>query len=296
MKKLVLLVLILCCFLTSCTKNEIYEYNKEVLDTYSTNSNYAIVTYNYYESVDKKINLNNLINTKIMLDGKSVELIYNTRCQKTLVGDTLYFFYEYKREDDIGHHAVGYVNLKTKKVYVDYFDYERYSFDYNFSTKDFVCFTFKKDLNVIDIVFFKETNKLEFDYNLNNLQYNKEDIEEPNLKDYYIENGVKYTLSNLGHTLTNSLTGEIIELPYENNLLEIDSVIKEIYSKFQYDMSRIYATYISNGDELFLYIQDRPTNRLNAPFMIFKCNLDLSEVEYIGYTEYSINAIVNLNK
>ena len=61
-------------------------------------------------------------------------------------------------------------------------------------------------------------------------------------------------------------------------------------------MSRIYATYISNGDELFLYIQDRPTNRLNAPFMIFKCNLDLSEVEYIGYTEYSINAIVNLNK
>lgn len=180
---------------------------------------------------------------------------------------------------------------------MDYFDYERYMFDYNFSTDKFVCYTFKEnDLNVIDIVFFKDTNKLEFDYDLSKLSYDLDDVEEPNLKNYYIENDVKYMIDDFGRKLINSVTGEIIELPYQNDLLEIDSIIKEIYSKFKYENTKIVAKYISTGDELFLYINDRPTNKLNAPFMIFKCNYDLSEIKYIGYSEFSINVVVNLTK
>ena len=49
---------------------------------------------------------------------------------------------------------------------------------------------------------------------------------------------------------------------------------KILGTKFTYDNIAINLTYLSNGDELFFYIQDRPTNRLNAPFMLFKCNLD----------------------
>ena len=297
MRKLLYIILLISTFLISCTRNEIYEYNKKILDTYAIEEDYAIITYNGYESKNKTIDFNKLINTKIMSDGKSVELIYNTRSQKTLVGDSLYFCYEYKKNDNIGHHAIGYVDINTSKVYVDYFDYERYMFDYNFSTDKFVCYTFKEnDLKVIDIVFFKDTNKLEFDYDLSKLSYDLDDVEEPNLKNYYIENDVKYMIDDFGRKLINSVTGEIIELPYQNDLLEIDSIIKEIYSKFKYENTKIVAKYISTGDELFLYINDRPTNKLNAPFMIFKCNYDLSEIKYIGYSEFSINVVVNLTK
>lgn len=232
-----------------------------------------------------------------MLDGRMVELLYGTRSQKTLVGYSLYFCYEYKRQDDIWHHAIGYVDLNTSKVYVDFFDHERYMFDYNFSTDKFVCYTFKEEINspdVIDIVLFKDTNQLEFEYDLSKLNYDLEDIEEPNIKNYYIEGGVKYTLDNFKRTLTNTITGEVNELPYQNDLLELDSVIKEMYSKFEYNQTAIVANYFSTGNELFLSIHDRPTNKLNAPFLIFKSNLDMTKIEYIGYSEYTINAIVNL--
>ncbi|MBE6142391.1 MAG: hypothetical protein E7177_00185 [Erysipelotrichaceae bacterium] len=298
MKKISLIILLFCSLLTSCSKNEIYEYNKQILDTsYAANDNYLIVTNDGYQLKDKRIDFSKIINKKIMLDGRMVELLYGTRSQKTLVGDSLYFCYEYKRKDDIGHHAIGYVDLNTSKVYVDYFDYERYMFDYNFSTDKFVCYTFKEEINspeVIDIVFFKDTNKLEFDYDLSKLSYDLEDIEEPNIKDYYIEGGVKYTLDNFKRTLTNTVTGEVNELPYQNDLLELESVIKEMYSKFEYNQTAIIANYFSTGNELFLSIHDRPTNKLNAPFLIFKCNLDMTKIEYIGYSEYTINAVVNL--
>ena len=297
MKKIILIILLICTFLVSCTKNEIYEYNKQVLDKYSTSNDYAFLTYDRYESQDKSINFKKLINRKLILDGKGIELIYNTRYQQTLVEDSLYFCYEYKREDKIGHHALGYVDINTRKVYVDYFDYERYIFDYNFSTDEFVCYTFKKETNgldVIDIVFFKDTNKLKFDYNLGDLSYSLEDVEEPNLKDYYIENDVRYVVDSFNRKLTNSVTGEVIEMQYQNDLLELDTVIKEIYSQFQDDISYISARYLSTGEELFLCIHDRPINRLIAPYMVFKCNLDLSEVEYIGYSEYSIREVIKL--
>ena len=186
MKKIFYVLIIFCSLLTSCSNNEIYEHNKLILDNYNFNNNYAIVTNTGYESENKTINFKNVINKKLISDGKNVELIYNTRYQQTIVDDILYFCYEYKRNDDIGHHALGYVDINTLKVYVDYFDYERYMFDYNFSTDKFVCYTFKEDIsdfNVIDIVFFKDTNKLEFDYDLSLLNYNQEDIEQPNLKD-----------------------------------------------------------------------------------------------------------------
>ena len=96
MRKLLYIILLISTFLISCTRNEIYEYNKKILDTYAIEEDYAIITYNGYESKNKTIDFNKLINAKIMSDGKSVELIYNTRSQKTLVGDSLYFCYEYK--------------------------------------------------------------------------------------------------------------------------------------------------------------------------------------------------------
>ena len=297
MKRILCIVLFLVIFLTSCTSNETYKHNKQILDNYPTNHNYAFVTNNGYESKGKKINFKNIINKKIISDGKSVELIYGTRYQQTLVGNCLYFCYEYKREDKLGHHALGYVDINTLKVYLGYFDYERYMFDYNFSTNEFVCFTFKKEINtldVIDIVFFKDTNKLEFDYDLNNLKYSLEDVEEPDLKNFYIENDIKYMIDEFARTLTNSSTGEVIQLPYQNDLLELDSVIKEIYSLFEYERADLIASYISNGNELFFYIHDRPTNSLNAPYMLFKCNLDLSNIEYIGYSEYTIQSVINL--
>ena len=297
MKKIFHILIIFCALLTSCSNNEIYEHNKLILDNYNFNNNYAIVTNTGYESENKTINFKNVINKKLISDGKNVELIYNTRYQQTIVDDILYFCYEYKRNDDIGHHALGYVDINTLKVYVDYFDYERYMFDYNFSTDKFVCYTFKEDIsdfNVIDIVFFKDTNKLEFDYDLSLLNYNQEDIEQPNLKDYYIEDGIKYDIDHYGRKLTNIVTNEVINLPYQNDLLELDTIVKEIYSSFEYESIAINATYFSNGEELFFYIHDRPTNKLNAPFMIFKCNVDLSNVEYIGYSEYLIQVLIKL--
>ncbi len=300
MKNVIFIILLICVLLSSCSRNEIYYYNKEVLDTfYSYNTNYAIVTKVGYKSKNKSIDFEKIIKRKIILDGKIVELFYGTRSQKTLVGDSLYFCYEYKRNDDIGHHAIGYVDLKTSKVYADYFDYKRYTFNYNFSTDKFVCYTFKEKTNstdVIDIVFFKDTNKLKFDYDLSKLSYDIEDIEEPDIKNYYIENNVKYILENFGRKITNSLTGEVIELPYQKDLLEFDSIIKEIYSKFEYRQSAIRADYFSTGDELFMCIYDRPTNSLNAPYMTFKCNLDLSEIEYLGYSSSPAKAVVNLTR
>lgn len=92
--------------------------------------------------------------------------------------------------------------------------------------------------------------------------------------------------------LINSSTGEVITLPNGNKLRDSVPIIKEIYDKFTYDNISINLTYLSNGDELFFYIQDRPTNSLNAPFMLFKCNLDLSEVSYIGYYDHLIFNVV----
>ena len=182
MKKFLLIILLFTVFFTACEPNETYEYNKRILDTYATNTDYAFITQTGYESAQKNVNFKNIITNKIALDGKPVELFYGTRYQQTLVNDCLYFCYEYKRENEIGHHALGYVDINTLKVCVDYFDYERYSFDYNFSTSEFVCFTFKKDLNdlnTINIVFFKDRNKLIFDYDLSKLNYDIKDVEEP---------------------------------------------------------------------------------------------------------------------
>ena len=297
MKKLQLLFLFLILLipLTSCFQpNETFDYNKRVLDdNYEANANYAVITGRTYQTSDEIIDFGNLIDKQITKDGKGVEVLYNTRFKSTLAEDNIYFFYEYKRVEDIGKFAVGYVNLITKKVYVDYFEYERsgLSWEYLYSTDKFVVYKFYEygGLEDIKIVFFKDSNKLEFDYNLNNLKYNISELEEVQEKDYYIQDGIKYTLD--WNKLINSNSGETITLPNGNELRDSVPIIKEISDKFTYESVDIYLTYLSNGDELFFYIQDRPTNNLNAPFMLFKCNLDLSEVSYIGYYD---NLIFNV--
>ena len=56
MKKISLIILLFCFLLTSCSKNEIYEYNKQILDTsYAVNDNYLIVTNDGYQLKDKRI-------------------------------------------------------------------------------------------------------------------------------------------------------------------------------------------------------------------------------------------------
>ena len=296
MKNSLLLFLILLIPLTSCfQRNEIFEHNKRILDeNYEVNANYAVVTGRTYQTKDRTIDFGNLIDKQIRRDGKGVEVIYNTRFTSTLVEDNIYFFYEYKRVEDIGKFAVGYVDLVTSKVYADYFEYERsgLSWEYLYSTDEFVAYRFYEydGIKDIKIVFFKDSNKLEFDYNLNNLEYGASELEEVQEKDYYIQDGIKYTLD--WNKLINSSTGEVITLPNGNELRDSVPIIKEIYDKFTYDNISINLTYLSNGDELFFYIQDRPTNSLNAPFMLFKCNLDLSEVSYIGYYDHLIFNVV----
>ena len=127
MKKLLLLFLILLIPLTSCFKqNETFEHNKRVLDeNYEVNANYAVITGRTYQTADETIDFGNLIDKQIRKDGKGVEVLYNTRFKSTLAEDNIYFFYEYKRVEDIGKFAVGYVDLVTLKVYADYFEYER---------------------------------------------------------------------------------------------------------------------------------------------------------------------------
>lgn len=292
MRKLIVFSLFMLLLLTSCVTNTNYVNNKRVLDGYAKNPHYTFITSTTYESTNKIIDFKQLINNKIMKDGRSVELIYSTRYQQTLIGNNLYFCYEYKRNADIGHHALGYVDCENLEVYLDYFDYQRYSFDYNFSTSKFVCFTFKKDLEVIDIVFFKDLQKLEFDYDLNRLEYSEAELEEKHVKDYYFEDGIKYELSYYNQKLINTLDGSVIDLPYENDLLDRVPLLKEMYEKFTCENIRINASYISTGEELFFYIHDRPTNNLNVPFMVFKCNSTLTEVEYIGYSEKTIKDVV----
>ena len=236
MKKLLLLFLILLIPLTSCFKqNETFEHNKRVLDeNYEVNANYAVITGRTYQTADEIIDFGNLIDKQIRKDGKGVEVLYNTRFKSTLAEDNIYFFYEYKRVEDIGKFAVGYVDLITKKVYVDYFEYERsgLSWDYLYSTDKFVAYKFYEygGLKDIKIVFFKDSNKLEFDYNLNNLEYNSSELEEVQEKNYYIQDGIKYTLD--WNKLINSNTGETITLPNGNELRDSVPIIKEIYVKF----------------------------------------------------------------
>lgn len=296
MKKTMVLLLLFSMFLlTSCfSENETFKTNKKVLDdNYKVNTNYGVITGRTYKTHDKVIDFEKLINKQITKDGKDVEVIYNTRMESTLVENKIYFFYEYKRVENIGRFAVGYVDLDTLLVYADYFEHDRrgYSWDYQFSTDKFVVYKFYGSKN-IDIVFFKDTNQLEFNYNLYKLEYEQKDLEEVQEKEYYIENGIKYKLD--WNKLINTQTGEVITLPSGNELIDQIPLIKEIYDKFTYSDLGIAALYVSNGTELFFYISDRPTNELNAPFMLFKCNVDLSEVTYIGYYDSTIFNVINL--
>ena len=184
MKKSLLLFLILLIPLTSCfQRNEIFEHNKRILDeNYDVNANYAVVTGRTYQTKDRTIDFGNLIDKQIRKDGKGVKVLYNTRFEGTLVEDNIYFFYEYKRVEDIGKFAVGYVDLVTSKVYADYFEYERsgLSWEYLYSTDEFVAYKFYEygGIKDIKIVFFKDSNKLEFNYNLNELEYDASELEE----------------------------------------------------------------------------------------------------------------------
>lgn len=304
MKKKVLsfsiaLISLLLFFLTSCTPNEFYRANKKVLDNnYQPNPHYGLLTRRGYKDENKEIDFEKVVRDKIVQDGKSVEWFYSTRYSQTLIDDTLYFCFEYWFDDDEdkGRYALGYVDFHTLDVYLDYVDYKRSRFIYNFSTDKFVCYTFIVEENgneeKIDVVFFKDTNQLAFDYDLTKLVFEQTDIENPNLKEYYIEDGIKYILDDFKHTLTSTIDGSIITLPFENDILDKAAILKEMYGQFSCERISIYASYFSIGDELFFYIQDRPTNDLNVPFVLFKCNSDLSNVEYIGYCENSIVDVV----
>ena len=153
--RILLLFLILLIPLTSCfQRNEIFEHNKRILDeNYEVNANYAVVTGRTYQTKDRTIDFGNLIDKQIRRDGKGVEVIYNTRFTSTLVEDNIYFFYEYKRSEDIGKFAVGYVDLVTLKVYADYFEYERsgLSWEYLYSTDEFVAYKFYEYDGIKDI-------------------------------------------------------------------------------------------------------------------------------------------------
>lgn len=297
MKKLCLLLVALLLVLTSCFKvNETLEYNKKVLDeNYEFNPNYAVIAGETYQTSNQTIDFGKLIDRKLNSDGKYVEWLYSRKPVITLVGDKIYFCYEYNRNDDLGKYAIGYVDLTTESVYADYFEYQRWLFTYVFSTNNFVVYKFSKygSNQETNFVFFKDENKVSIWHDLANLKYSEADVEETQGKDYYFENGIKYTL--VSDNATNLTTGEVIKLPTGNELKDKVSILKEMYEQFSYEVTSINAIYISNGEELFFYISDRPTNHSNTPFILFKCNLDLTDVTYIGHYNYRVYNVINLN-
>ena len=298
MKKITLfLMLFILLFVTSCVTNTNYTNNKRILEKEYSNSDYAILTYSGYETNEDTIDFKKIIKTKINSDGKNSDSLYSTRYKQTLIGDNLYFCYEYKYTQTTGFYAIGYVDFNTLEVYLDYCKCDKSAFNYEFSTKDFICYSFKNTLssnNVKYAVFFKETNELKFDYNINLLEYTENEKEQEHVKDYYIENGIKYKIEDSNTALINTEDGSIINLPYQNDILDKVPLLKGMYEKFTYDKISITVTYISTGDELFFCIHDRPTNKLNVPLMIFKCSLDFSNVEYVGYSDERILDVICL--
>lgn len=302
LKKLfsILVVVFMMYALCSCfTSNGVYSYNKKVLDTYETNDKYGILSRYEYEYImnnkSKVIKYEELVLNRARRDGKETGYHFNTSYRHTLVNNNLYFVSEYGGtiRKDIHAYAIGYFDFATRDLYMDYFESEERAVKYLFSTDKFICYRVgEKEYTYV--VFFKEDNKLVFDYDINQLVYNQEDIEENHLKDYYIENGVKYEINYSERKLVNNELDVTIQLPIYNEIMDKAPIIKDIYDKFKYDGISMLLTYISTGDELFFYIHDRPTNSLNAPFMLFKCDATFSNVTYIGYCDDLIEDVIRI--
>lgn len=291
---LLISMLVLC----SCyTTNPTYQHNKAILDTYPINPNYGILTRFEYQENGKKILYKNKVLDRIRKDGNAISS--STRYGQELTGNHLYFCCEYNSysSGQFNKYAMGYFELETNALHLSYFVSENIIFKYVFSTNQYICYCISDihNKNNVYVVYFKETGEIAYDYDIKQLSYKEEDIEETKRKDYYIENGIKYKVATYERTLANEELGLTIHLPSGEELFEKAPIVKEIYDQFEYEYLSLSAYYISMGDELFFYIDDRPTNVLNAPYMIFKCDATFTNVTYIGYAYDLIEAVVKRN-
>lgn len=283
--------------LCSCyPKNTAYLHNKQVLDTYQKNPNYGILTRFEYQENGKKILYENKVLNRIRKDGNSIS--FSTRYGQKLAGNNLYFCCEYSNHfsENMHQYAMGYFESETNRLHINYFISGYIYFQYLFSTNQYICYGVSETygMNYTYVVFFKETDEIAYDYDIKQLHYEEENIEETNCKNYYIENEIQYEIIDYENKLINKEQDITINLPSGEELLQKAPIVKKIYDQFEYEYLSLSTYYISTGDELFFYIHDRPTNSLNAPYMLFKCDATFTNVTYIGYADDVIREVIKI--